>query len=71
MPGYRPGDEVRYCDGTNDRRAQVTEATETGDVIGIAVYAGSVIDFGVTPPRLKLATKPEHRIRDGYFWKQG
>jgi hypothetical protein len=71
MPGFKPGDEVRFCDGTTDRRAQVTETTESGEVLGIAVYAGNTIDFGVTPPRLKLATTPQHRITDGHFWKQG
>lgn len=76
MPGYKPGDEVRYCHGETDRRAQVTEVTEEGEVVGIAVYVSSEagpwhIEFGVTPPQLREARTPQDRITDGFFYKQG
>jgi len=81
MPGFKPGDEVRYCDGTADRRAQVTEVSESGDVLGIAVYvqgrpmpSGGYewhIEGGVTPPKLKLATTLAQHVVEGFFWKQG
>lgn len=81
MPGFKVGDEVRYCDGTADRRAQVTEVTESGDVAGIAVYARGRempqgghewhLEGGVTPPKLKFATTMQEHVIEGFFWKQG
>ncbi len=82
MPeAFKPGDEVRYCDGKADRRAQVTEVSETGEVLGIAVYAKGRplptggnewhIDGGVTPPQLKHATTMADHVVEGFFWKQG
>lgn len=73
MPGFKPGDELRYCHEGADRRAQVSEVDADGNVIGIGVMAGDpayyYIEFGVTPPKLKLAKVPTDRITDGFFWK--
>lgn len=75
MPGFKPGDELRYCHEGADRRAQVSEVDGAGNVIGIGVLAGGPthyhVEFGVTPPKLKQAKAPTDRITDGFYWKQG
>jgi hypothetical protein len=68
------GAEVIYCHEGEHRRAQVSEVDPvTCAVRGIAVLTTLDdkhwhIDFGVINP--KPATKLEHRIVDGYFWKR-
>lgn len=66
---YAPGTEVRYCHEGDDRRAQVSEVDDDGEVTGINVYdSGGSITHGVQSPT--QATTPQHRITHGYFWAQ-
>lgn len=71
---FAVGTELRYCHEGEDRRAQVSDVhpeghPNEGEVCGITVYdADGNMICGVRDP--SPATAKEHRITDGFFWKQ-